>query len=262
MRSNTITHVIYISSDYQNGNRIALHFIAGDFSMHDVEKRIKKDDYSNSVSIYTIETESKTWDSVLAKDAFYENVICIGDVNPNENEIDRFNIRRRNTIHLIDVALLILSFIRCNYVELIIYLYHCYCEYTLLKSKIIDNLNTKIRFDCLEKGPIYIDLDFGDKSQIKPVNYPSSLEEFNKCQALLKKYQAKNADVIASKFVNSLDGAEIMNDLIGIILKLRDLNITELFLETINEQSIYSKNEKKPLFVSKSAIRKNYKSHF
>lgn len=255
------THVIYLSSDYANGNRICLHFIAGEFIMHDVEKNIYGQKNASGVSLYTIETNSKTWDSVVAKDAFYKNVVVIGNVNPKDDDLEKFNNKRKGKINLVDISFLILSLFECNYIELVVYLYHCYCEYALKNGNLVDDARTKIRFDDESNGKISVDLNFGENTEIVSLPYPNNIDEFLKLCRYANRYKTKKSDVIASKFFNTENGAEIMNECIVILLKLRELNIVDLFNETIGPDSIYQKKESKQIYVSKYLIKDYYSSH-
>ena len=265
MGPKSYTHLIYISSDYAKGQRIALHFIAGEnFNMRQIESKIyKNSDIASGVSLYTIETDSKSWKSVVEKDAFYKNIYLIENNASKADPIEIFNKRRIGTVTLTDIALLIFSVVECNYVEMIIYLYHCYCEYTKKTNKLIgDETKSKIKFDIEGKGPLSADLFFGSSVEMEQIKYPKTKEEFYLIRTKLKKYKAKNVSVIASKFFNTPGGAEIMNDCLRIITLLKDIDIYTLFDETINEASIYYKRPDGLLYLTKKYIRDYYKSHF
>ena len=265
MGPKSYTHIIYISSDYAKGQRIALHFIAGEnFNMRQTESKIyKNSDIASGVSLYTIETDSKSWESVVAKDAFYKNITLIEENESRADPIDIFNKRRIGTVTLTDIAFLIFSVVECNYIEMIVYLYHCYCEYTMQTNKLIgDETKSKIKFDVEGKGPISADLFFGSKVEMEQIAYPTTVNEFQNLQSKLKKYKAKDVSVIASKFFNSPGGAEIMNDCLRIITLLKDIDLTVLFNETINESSIYFKRPVNPSFLTKYYIKHLYRTHF
>ena len=160
-----------------------------------------------------------------------------------------------------DISLLILSLFECNYIELIVYLYHCYCEYAKKNGTLIDEARTKIRFDDYYYGPISVELNFGENAEILPLSYPRTIEEFKDISQYAVHYKSNKADVIASKFFNTENGAEVMNECIVILLKLKELDILDLYLETINENSIYKKRDSKQTYVSRNLIKNHYLSH-
>lgn len=123
-------HYIILTSSYLTGQRIAFDHI---FIEQDDIRKIKEllskievecgDDVS--LSIHSIETDDKTWESVVRKDAFFDGVRLI----ENEQEFIKL-IREDRILTGLDVAKFILSYLKdCTHLKLEKLVYLCYAEY-------------------------------------------------------------------------------------------------------------------------------------
>lgn len=124
-----IRHFIIVSSSYFEGTRIAMHYVVDDFMTADLlsgEIRAIKMHCGESVSISThyIETTSPDWNSVVAKDRFFENIEVIDNLL---TFIKLISIDRK--LKGLDIAKYILSKHFCTHLELEKLVYMCYADY-------------------------------------------------------------------------------------------------------------------------------------
>lgn len=125
-----IGHFVIMSSSYSLGKRIALHYIVN----HDEEsefllEEIKKiaDDFGDfaPISTHYIETEDKTWESIVEVDAFFEEVKVVKGLTEFVELI-----QDDRELRAIDVAKYILSTVtKCTHLKLEKLVYLCYADY-------------------------------------------------------------------------------------------------------------------------------------
>lgn len=124
-----ITHFIILSSSYSYGTRIALDFI---IDKEDKQQEIKQ--YLDrilefcgkdvSISTHMIQTESKSWESVVATDHFFKDVRVVANV-------DSFIklIKKDRELRGIDIAKYVLSKVTCTQLKLQKLVYLCFADY-------------------------------------------------------------------------------------------------------------------------------------
>lgn len=128
-------HIIFLSSSYKYGLRIAYH-ISGikesDFKELEI---ISNNMIKQPYTIYSVETESKTWDSVVEHDMFYEGIkVC----ESFEKFIEYIELDKDITVF--DLAKYIIARlqkekIECKHVKLQKLVYFCYEKYLIKYQK-------------------------------------------------------------------------------------------------------------------------------
>ena len=123
-----ITHYISMSSSYSKGKRIALDNIADpkDYLKlkEIIQDIIEKCGRDVSLSTHFVQTDSKTWKSVIEKDPFFKNV----EVIDNKEKFMSL-IQEDRTLKGLDVAKYILSKVKCTHLKLEKLTYLCFAEY-------------------------------------------------------------------------------------------------------------------------------------
>lgn len=124
-----ITHYIIMSSSYSKGKRIALDYIIDEKSEYlELKGVLKKiiDECGKDVSISThfIQTDSKSWTSVIEKDYFFRDVEVIKSIE----EFIRL-IKKDRILSGVDVAKYILCKVKCTHLKLEKLVYLCFAEY-------------------------------------------------------------------------------------------------------------------------------------
>ena len=123
-----ITHYIIMSSSYSEGKRIALDYIVDDESyliLKEVISKITKECGKDvSISTHFIQTDSKSWDSIVDKDYFFKDVDVIDTI---ENFIKL--IKEDRILIGLDIAKYILSKVKCTHLKLEKLVYLCFAEY-------------------------------------------------------------------------------------------------------------------------------------
>ncbi len=130
-----IRHFLILSSSYSEGKRIAMHYIVDekmDAQLLIDEVRKVKEHCGETVSISThfIETDSDSWQSVVDKDAFFENVTVVETLFQFINLITNDRL-----LTGLDVAKYILSTAKMTHLKLEKLVYFCYAEYLCLRHK-------------------------------------------------------------------------------------------------------------------------------
>lgn len=113
-----IKHYIIMSSSYTDGSRVALDITEDCFlnskaiaeMIEEIRKNCGKD---VPLSTHFIETESASWDSVVAYDPFFEDVECTKSTTAFSEKI-----KKGRVLSGLDVANYILSKIRCTHLSL------------------------------------------------------------------------------------------------------------------------------------------------
>lgn len=123
-----ITHYIIMSSSYSKGKRIALSNILNEKDylklkglVQDITDKCGKD---VSLSTHFVQTDSESWESVVAKDHFFKNV----EVIDSEDKFIEL-IQKDRTLTGLDVARYILSKVKCTHLKLEKLVYLCFADY-------------------------------------------------------------------------------------------------------------------------------------
>lgn len=130
-----VKHFIILSSSYSEGKRIAMHYVLDDEMNSEMlykEVREVKEICGDTVSISThyVVTDSPYWNSVIEKDAFFE------DVYPVETLLQFIClIKEDRNLKGIDVAKYILAKLSCTHLKLEKLVYMCYADYLCCTGK-------------------------------------------------------------------------------------------------------------------------------
>ena len=131
-------HLIVLSSSYKLGKRIALHLLETEEDLVILDG-ITNLDIFKYCSVYNVETDSDTWDSVVEYDGFYEDIyICTG----SKEFVDLINADR--DISVFDLSKYILTFLKkrsisCSHLKLQKLAYFCYEKYLISYKKKLFN---------------------------------------------------------------------------------------------------------------------------
>lgn len=131
-----VRHFIIMSSSYTDGTRIALDIayesLLNSASLGKILRAIKErcEDEEIPLSTHFIETESKAWESVPKYDPFFEGVVCCKSVEEFADEI-----KASRVLNGLDVAIYILSKIKCTHLSLEKLVYFAYADYLCQYSK-------------------------------------------------------------------------------------------------------------------------------
>lgn len=124
-----------MSSSYTDGTRVALDITDSEMLNNDtISKIIKsiKETCGEDVPLSThlVETTSYSWESVTKYDPFFESVVCVDGLS---TFIERIKESRKLTG--LDVAIYILSKIKCTHLSLEKLVYFAYADYLCEYSK-------------------------------------------------------------------------------------------------------------------------------
>lgn len=122
-------HYIIMSSSYTDGTRVALDITEDCLLNSEAIAKIIQDIKQSCgedvpLSTHLIETESKSWSSVVAYDPFFEGVVCSRSVQEFSEKI-----KTGRTLKGLDVATYILSKIKCTHLSLEKLVYFSYADY-------------------------------------------------------------------------------------------------------------------------------------
>lgn len=131
-------HFIVLSSSYKLGKRIALHLLETEEDLVTLDE-ITDLDIFKYCSVYNVETDSNTWDSVVEYDGFYEDIYICSD---SEEFVDLINADR--DISVFDLSKYILAFLKkrnisCSHLKLQKLAYFCYEKYLVSYKKKLFN---------------------------------------------------------------------------------------------------------------------------
>ncbi len=134
-----ITHYIIMSSSYSKGKRIALDYIVDDESEYTQLKKIisritNECGKDVSVSTHFVQTNSKSWISVVEKDYFFKEV----EVIENIEEFIKL-IKKDRVLNGLDVAKYILCKVKCTHLKLEKLVYLCFADYLCQYDKELFN---------------------------------------------------------------------------------------------------------------------------
>ena len=128
-------HYIVLSSSYKSGSRIALDFPLQDGEITDeimkqVETIQQTCGVDTSLSIHTILTDSRSWQSVIKTDSFFDGVLLVDNLESFIRMINEDRILKG-----LDIARYILSCIKCTHLKLEKLVYLCYADYICKTGK-------------------------------------------------------------------------------------------------------------------------------
>lgn len=131
-------HLIVLSSSYKLGKRIAVHLLDTEEDRITLD-RIANLDIFKYCSVYSVETDSDTWDSVVEYDGFYEGIYICSEL---KEFVDLINENR--DISIFDLSKYILVFLKkrgisCSHLKLQKLAYFCYEKYLISYRKKLFN---------------------------------------------------------------------------------------------------------------------------
>lgn len=238
-------HCIFVASNYTNNKRKGLHFLYNEENLENIYDVIKEYGKKDGISVYFLNTDSPSIQSISKKDAFFGNM-AIGE-GTNKKDFDSFFKSINNQISAFDIALLFLTRKELTLSQLENYLFHFYCIFSIkfqrfpFKEK-LSLINNELFFKMVRQ-------EFGRKNPV-----------FDKDTLI-----CKNEEVIFSKFLNCDNGFEEMNETLEIFLKLQQVDSCVLdkaknsFVESCNR---YYKNKNKEPNITKKFILNNYDFKF
>lgn len=123
-------HLIVLSSSYKLGKRIAIHLLDIKEDLDTLDKVMDLDIFKYC-SVYNVETDSDTWDSVVEYDSFYEGIYICSEL---KEFVDLINADR--DISIFDLSKYILVFLKekgisCSHLKLQKLAYFCYEKYLI-----------------------------------------------------------------------------------------------------------------------------------
>ena len=122
-----IRHCILLSSSYSTGRRIGLHYAGDDDQVFQSAVRKVASAYDGKIvsfSTHTIHTDSDSWESVVKKDPYFDDVALIG--SPDEFvEL----IQKDRYLTGLEVSSYILTRVPCTHTRLEKLTYMCYADY-------------------------------------------------------------------------------------------------------------------------------------
>lgn len=133
--SKLIKHFMILSSSYSTGQRIAMHYIIDEnmtpeMLTSEVKKIKELCGETVSISTHYVETEHATWESVVEKDSFFENVRVVETLVGFVNMISEDRVLKG-----LDIAKYILATHACTHLELEKLVYMCYADYLCATHK-------------------------------------------------------------------------------------------------------------------------------
>lgn len=130
-----VKHYIIMSSSYTDGTRVAMDItedkLLNSESIGKIIQEIKDGcDQDVPISTHFIETESETWESVVAYDSFFDGVKHIATASDFSKAISKGRV-----LSGLEVATYILSKVRCTHLSLEKLVYFAYADYLCKFSK-------------------------------------------------------------------------------------------------------------------------------
>ena len=171
-----IKHMVILSSSYSTGTRIGLHYIGGqeDLMSEDV-KKVGTAYPGAPFSTHQLYADSESWDSVVKKDPYFDDVKII-------KTADEFTelLRREQHIDGKEVARYILSRQKCTHTRIQKLTYMCYADYLCSTGKRL--FEDKIY--AFDHGPVVASVyeAFRDSSKAHPgkqIDYDDDTEIFS-----------------------------------------------------------------------------------
>lgn len=261
MRQKNYTHLIFITSNYEEGVRYGLHFAVSKKNSNEITSLMNKYSKKDNVALYTVITSDESIESVRNKEPFFAEVNFIDGSESLSS--GKFEKKFNNQLDAIDFALLILTNIQCTYFDLLIYIYHCYCEYLLKYNELL--FLDKLSIDVKKKFKGFQIKSLSEYfEKITEIDYEKLFKNFSyeKEVERLPKLKINQIDVAYSKFFNVENGILQMTRFIEIFEKLRGYTLKQLYKEIVDNNPVIKLSDKKSKFITSKCIRKYYKSHF
>lgn len=260
MKEKNFTHLIFITSNYEEGKRYGLHYVLTKKNNIEINNLVQKYSSKDNVALYSVITDSASLDSVKEKEPFFSEVIMIdGSANISS---EKFEKKFNNKLDAIDFALLILTRKKYSFFDLLILIYHCYCEYACKYGVVLFDDKLYIDSKKKEKG-------FEIKSlskyftKITNTDYRELFKNFSyeKEASKMPKLKIEQSDVAYSKFFNVENGIVLMTRFIEIFEKINKYDLKYLYKEIVTDSSLITQSKKETSFITYKNIRKYYKSH-
>lgn len=199
-------HTIFLANDFV----IHKHFIALDVTQAESENSelptnvldklnaLLED--SNDFSVQCLSTDSKSWESVVKYDRYFESMYCIK--YNGEDSINEFvNIIKANKVlKAQDIAKFVLSKVECTQLKLQKLVYFCYADYLVKTGKpIIQEAPVPYQY-----GPVFESLRQEYKNY-HDFQIPSDTSQRRQNIVLSRYFAADNKLEVYSSFVNTLN---------------------------------------------------------
>lgn len=222
-----VTHCILLSSAYSIGKRIALEYIieeSNEEAKKNLELIMKECGKGISISTHMIQTEEKTWDSVVKTDAYFKNVELVESVEKFINLIkkDRFLLG-------IDIAKYIATQIDCTHLKIEKLTYLSYADYMCSTGKKMfeDDIY------AFKYGPVVSTVYSACKKKYGYVKFEN--EKIGKLGENISEMPTR------SRILCAEDGIEKLKSIDETIKKYGQFNAAKLIEITHNEKSPWSK---------------------
>lgn len=128
-----VYHFVAVYSDYVAGKRYGWHYRStGKLEKGKIQLFMKKVEQIGDIKlgIHKLSTESKSWESVVKKDSFFEDVIITDKMKTFIKQITS-----SKELSAYDVSKFILSVFPVSHLKLQKLLYYCYSEYLIKTGK-------------------------------------------------------------------------------------------------------------------------------
>lgn len=124
-----VKHYIIMSSSYTDGTRVALDIteagLLNSDAIAEIMEEIKRSCGKGvPLAAHFVETESPSWESVVKYDPFFEDVECVETVSEFSKKV-----KKGRVLIGLDVAIYILSKIKCTHLSLEKLVYFAYADY-------------------------------------------------------------------------------------------------------------------------------------
>lgn len=222
-----IYHFIAIASGFIQGTRIAWHYASKEkLDQTRIKKFMQEAHQQNSAQfgIHKLSTESLSWDSVVAKDSFFEDIFII----ENEEELLRM-LKVGKEISALDIAKYILGIKPMSHLKLQKIVYLVYAEYLVRYSKPL----FKEKIVAYRYGPVIEELyqqfkEHGAEEIYEPEKYSFTIKD-------------AKIPPLFMKIVMSEQGIEILDTIVETVNKYGDKTANSLVSLTHSPNSPWSK---------------------
>ena len=240
INNNDYIHLMLLSSNYNKGKRICLHFVVDE--KNDISDIISKYKNKENVALYQIITNDKNTESVVEKEPFFSEVQFYE--GNNSDDVKMFsNLVESVKIEAFDIALYILTKNSLDYATLMIYLYYLYCLFEIKVGK--ELFNDSIKCSDYYFSMFSMDKHFEREKNIKFL----SQDIFDEYVIKGRKYRADRKVVVLSKMIS--------------IFKNRDeLLLIDKFIDILNSvdvnllrENIFTPNS--PFYLTSLFYRRN-----
>lgn len=203
-------HLIVLSSSYKLGKRIALHLLKTDEDLSVFNSLINLDIFKHC-TVYSVETDSETWLSVVKYDDFYKDIYVCTD---KKEFIDLINLNK--DISIFDLSKYILVYLKdkgLDYSQLKLQklAYFCYEKYLInYKSKLF-----KEKIYAWKYGPVIKTL----------YNKTKTKEDLKNLVINLDSYSTRQRIIFSE---NGLEKLKIIDNVLEKLASLSAKDLTEL----------------------------------